>query len=96
MKTPTRMRGRRIRWIVAVLTAALLAAAPAANARPERLAGAPVRPDKAIVVQEADGFDWADAGIGAGAAAGLVLLGVATSRIVRRHRGVAAIRPGQA
>ena len=34
----------------------------------------------------ADGFDWTDAGIGAAAMAGLALLAVGGSALVRRHR----------
>ncbi len=96
MKSQTRKRRRRWRWVAVVLAAALLFA-PAAQAKPDPTTGARLPDEPTVVVVEAgDGFDWADAGIGAGVAAGLVLLGAATSRILRRHRGVASIGPGRA
>jgi hypothetical protein len=42
------------------------------------------------------GFDWADAGIGAGAAFGLVLLGVGGTLVVTHRGGAAAQRSGRA
>ena len=39
----------------------------------------------------ADGFNWGDAGIGAAAAFGLVLLAAGASLVERRHRRAAAI-----
>jgi hypothetical protein len=68
---------RRIRlWFTVALAAAFLSAAPAADARPDPNGGAPATDEPAVVVVEpGSGFDWADAAIGAGAAAGIALLG---------------------
>jgi hypothetical protein len=88
-----RVKQRRGRW-AAVLAAAALLSAPAAQARQDSSTGARVPEQPSVVVVEAgDGFDWADAGIGAGVAAGLVLFGAATAKFVRRHRHVPAMRP---
>jgi hypothetical protein len=93
MMRPTAKRGRRRYWVAAIATAALLAAPPA-QARNDAGTGARVPEEPTVVVVEAgDGFDWADAGIGAGVAAGLVLLGAATAKVVRRQRHAAAMRP---
>jgi hypothetical protein len=96
MRTSGR-RKRCTRLAAAVAAVAILAAAPIAGARPDSTTGARAPQDAKVVVVEPDGgFDWADAGVGAGAAAGVVLFGAATARIVRSHRHVAAIRPGRA
>jgi len=93
MMSPTTKKRRRRRWAAALAATALLSA-PAAQARPDASTGARVPEEPTVVVVEAgDGFDWADAGIGAGVAAGLVLLGAATAKVVRRHRHVVAMRP---
>jgi hypothetical protein len=85
---------RRHRHCAATIAAAALLAAPAAQATHDATTGARVPEEPTVVVVEAgDGFDWADAGIGAGVATGLVLVGAATATVVRRHRHVAAIRP---
>jgi hypothetical protein len=86
MKTSTRIRRRRL-WITVSLASALVAA-PAAQARPdEGGAGAVDRPSPVVSIQS-DGFDWADAGIGAGGAAGLALLAAAATLGLRRQRPV--------
>jgi hypothetical protein len=91
--TRPRAKQQRGRW-AAVLAAAALLSAPAAPARQDPSTGARVPEQPTVVVVEpGGGFDWADAGIGAGVAAGLVLFGAATARIVRRHRHVPAMRP---
>ena len=73
-------------------------AAPAASARPVSdppidNGSGPVAIDPAPVVQSVDdGFDWASAAIGAGAAGGLILLigaGGTTYRHRHEHIGVA-------
>ena len=87
--------------IARLATAALLAgalAAPAAYAVPASPDRQPadrvvVEPEPAPVVQSVDdGFDWASAAIGAGAAGGLILLigaGGTTYRHRHEHIGVA-------
>ncbi|HWM14725.1 MAG TPA: hypothetical protein VNO56_09610 [Gaiellaceae bacterium] len=47
--------------------------------------------DPTLVVSTPDGFDWDDAGIGAAATFGLVLLAAGASAVERRHRRAAAI-----
>lgn len=84
------------RRITRLVTAGLIAgalAAPAASARPAGpdppSSGEPVTvdPDPAPVVQSIDeGFDWASAAIGAGAAGGLVLLIVVGGNGFRQRR----------
>jgi len=92
MRTPLRIRRRR-RWIVLALAAAALSAAPAAGARPDS-GGSDVTPPKPPVqeveVVTADGFDWTDAGVGAGAAAGIVLLAGATAVALGHRRRLAS------
>ncbi len=89
--------------ITRLATAALIAgalAAPAASARP--VSDPPIsngsgpvviEPDTAPVVQSVDeGFDWASAAIGAGAAGSLILLvgvGGTTYRHRHEHIGIA-------
>jgi hypothetical protein len=85
MKTSTRIRRRRL-WIAAALASALVVA-PAAQARPdEGGAGAVDRPVPIVQIQS-DGFDWVDAGIGAGGAAGLALLAVTAATLGQRRQG---------
>jgi hypothetical protein len=89
MKTPTTIRRRRL-WIAAAL-ASTLAAAPAADARPDPGAARTVDRPVAVVELRSDGFDWADAGIGAGSVAGLSLLAAAALTLgMRRQRPVSS------
>ena len=85
--------------ITRLATAALLAgalAAPAASARPvtdppiENGSGPVViEPDSAPLVVVDEGFDWASAAIGAGAAGGLILLiGVGGTSYRHRHEHI--------
>ena len=77
-------------------------AAPAASARPAPLdppvppgsEAVVIEPEPAPVVQSVDeGFDWASAAIGAGAAGALVLLGsVGGSTYRRRHEQIGVAR----
>jgi hypothetical protein len=94
MRTPFQTRRRRS--IAAALAAASLVWAPSAGARPE--SGEPgVTPPTApaqVEVVTADGFDWADAGIGAGAAVGLVLLAAAATTAVGHGRRLASSQGG--
>jgi hypothetical protein len=91
---PTTSTGRRLGRALSALLTAVLLAAPSAQARPDlEDPRNPLVPPPAPAVQEvdvvtADGFDWADAGIGAGIAAGVALLtgaGVAAALTRRRH-----------
>lgn len=81
MRTMTLRRKRR--WI-AVAFAAMLVAAPAAQARIDE-GGAGVAGETPIRIVQPDGFSWADAGIGAGAAFGTVLVLGGAGRAVRNH-----------
>ena len=80
--------------ITRLATAGLIAgalAAPAAHAVPAAPDAQPadrvvIEPDPAPVVQSVDdGFDWASAAIGAGAAGGLILL-IGAGGVSYRHR----------
>jgi hypothetical protein len=78
MRTPIQSRRRRRRLLTGALAAALLAAPAARAALPNPIWGRPAPEKPLLVVVEAEGgFDWADAGIGAGTAAGVVLIGAA-------------------
>jgi hypothetical protein len=93
MRTPIQIRRRRRRWMAAALAAAALSAAPAAGARPasgEPGVTPPAPPVQEVEVVTSDGFDWADAGVGAGTAAGLVLLAAATATGLAHRRRLAA------
>jgi hypothetical protein len=83
--------------ITRLVTTGLIAgalAAPAASARPAGpdtpITGEPVVVEPGPVVQSVDdGFDWASAAIGAGAAGGLVLLiGVGGTTYRHRHEHI--------
>jgi hypothetical protein len=93
MSTWIQTRRRRRRWI-AVALAVTSAAVPAADARPDLadprnpLVSLPVPPAQEVEVVTTDSFDWADAGVGAGTAAGVVLLAAAAAATVRRQRRV--------
>jgi hypothetical protein len=80
-----RTRKRRLRWI-AIALASMLLAAPAAQARLDEGEGGGATSEQAPVrVVASDGFNWVDAGIGAGAALGVVLVAGGAGRAVRRH-----------
>jgi hypothetical protein len=84
VNSSTQTHRRYLRRIILTLLAAL-ALAPPAQARPDPTAGGSVAPQP-IVVETGDGFDWADAGIGAGAATGIVVLaGAAAGAILHRR-----------
>ena len=85
---------RITRLVTAVLIAGALAA-PAASARPAGPdtpnTGEPVVSEPALPVVQSvdDGFDWASAAIGAGAAGGLILLiGVGGTSYRHRHEHI--------
>jgi hypothetical protein len=50
----------------------------------------PSQPETPIVVATGSGFDWSDAGIGAGAMTGLLLATLAATMVVRRRHGTFA------
>ena len=95
MRAPIQIRRRRRRWIAVALAAASLAAPPATQARPDlEDPRNPSVPPPAPAAQEvdvvtADSFDWADAGIGAGTAAGVVLLAAAWAAALGHRRRLA-------
>ena len=93
MRLPFQIRRCRS---IAALVAASLVAAPSAGARPESGESGvtpPAAPAQVEVVT-ADGFDWADAGIGAGTAVGFVLLAAAAATAVGRGRRLASPQGG--
>jgi hypothetical protein len=81
----------RITRLVLIALAVLALAAPAASAVPAPRDAQPadrvaIEPESAPVVQSVDqGFDWASAAIGAGAAGAIVLL-VSFGGVTYRHR----------
>jgi hypothetical protein len=96
---PAHLRTQRHAWSVATALAVIAIAAPSATARPALdppVSAAPAahaslsaRPDVVTPVRASDGFDWASAGIGAGAAGCLLLVVVgAAAAVSRNHRGV--------
>ena len=89
MRTSTRVGRRRRRAFPAVLAVALLVA-PVAQARHQMTPGAGTTPptETPVVVESSDSFDWGDAGVGAGTAIGVALVGgAAAATLVRRRRG---------
>jgi hypothetical protein len=92
MRTSTQVGRRRGRVLPTVLAATLLAA-PAAQARHQLRPGAETTPPETpvVVVESGNGFDWGDAGVGAGAAVGIALVGgAAAAALIRRRRVRAA------
>jgi hypothetical protein len=79
----TRKRWRRV---LALLLTTAFVAAPAAQARLDERGGAGA-PDRqaAVRIVDAGGFSWVDAGIGAAAALGVVIVAGGTTRTVRKH-----------
>jgi hypothetical protein len=66
---------------------------PSAGARPasgEPGVTPPAPPVQVVEVVTADGFDWADAGVGAGTAAGLVVLAAAAAAGLGHRRRLAS------
>jgi hypothetical protein len=88
MRIQTQIRRRPRRWLAVMLASAFLAAAPAVEARPDPTTGGSVSEERPVVVVEpGGGFDWADAAVGAGAAAGIALLaGGMASGLSHRRR----------
>jgi hypothetical protein len=94
VRTSTRFGRRRSRVLPMVLAATLLVA-PAAQARHELRPGAETTPPPetpVVVVESGNGFDWGDAGVGAGAAVGIALVGGAAAAAFIRRRRVRAAR----
>jgi hypothetical protein len=92
MRTPIQIRRRRRHLLTGALAAALLAAPAAQAALPNPIWGRQPPEEPPVVVVESDGsFDWADAGIGAGTAVGVVLIGAAAGvRLSHRRRLVSS------
>jgi hypothetical protein len=93
VRTPIQIRRRRRRWIAVALAAVSLSAAPVAQARPD--SGDPrhhplVPEVREVEVVTADRFDWADAGVGAGTAVGIVLLAAAGGAALDHRRRLAS------
>jgi hypothetical protein len=83
MRTSTSKRTRRT---ITVALASVLLAAPAAQARfDEGAVDARRTSQPAVRSVDADGFSWADAGIGAGAALAALLAAGGTGYAVRRR-----------
>jgi hypothetical protein len=74
-----------------VLAGALMAA-PTAHARLDAPTVTPTTTDTpvVVVVDPSEGFDWGDAGLGAGAAVAIALLGGAAAAVVTRRRRIPA------
>jgi hypothetical protein len=92
MTTSTGIRRRR-RPVLRTLLAVALLVAPAAQARHQTITGAPTPRSKdvpVVVVKSNDTFDWADAGVGAGTAVGIALVGGAAAVAFIRRRRVRA------
>jgi len=86
---------KRITRLTAVALATAAVAAPAASARP--VTDPPIDQGRGeVVIAPApvdDGFDWASAAIGAGAAGGLILLiGVGGTSLRHRHEHIGVAR----
>lgn len=90
MRTSTQVSRRLGRVLPAVLAAGLLAA-PAAQARLDAptVSPAPTEPP-VVVVDPNEGFDWGDAGLGAGAAVAIALVGGAAAAVLTRRRRIPA------
>ena len=92
MGTSIQMCRRSRCWIAAALAVTSLGTVPAADAQPDMadrrnsLVPPPMPTAQEVEVVTADSFDWADAGVGAGTAAGAVLLAAAAAATVRRRR----------
>jgi hypothetical protein len=80
------MNGMRRRRTTAIALAAALLAAPTASARLDEGEGpSTAAPATVRVADEGGGFSWDDAGIGAGAALGAVLLTFGAGLAVRKR-----------
>jgi hypothetical protein len=93
----TRTRNRTLRTLALAATVSALAA-PTASALPGELIGAgpsanepSATPVRVVTVETNGGFDWGDAGIGAGSGLALVLIGVGSTLAVRHRPGRSAL-----
>lgn len=78
---------RHIRTRLAIGLVAAAIAAPAAHANfPHEVGPATPPTPRAIVIEDAGGFDWEAAGVGFAAAAGVVLVGGGSVVALRRRR----------
>lgn len=93
----TRTRNRILRSLALAATVSALAA-PAASALPAEVIGIgpksqeePSTPVRVVTVESNAGFDWGDAGIGAGSGLALVLIGVGSALAARHRPGRSAL-----
>jgi len=93
----TRTRSRTLRSLALAATLSALAA-PAASALPAEVVKGgpdsqeePGTPVRVVTVETDAGFDWGDAGIGAGSGLALVLIGVGSALAVRHRPGRSAL-----
>jgi hypothetical protein len=97
------LKYRRVTGSLALVLVSGAVVAPAASARfdlnpppsqPTSATQVATAPPQSVTVVKSDGFDWADAGIGAGAAVALVLTGLGARLTVghRRHLHSSAAR----
>ena len=90
MRTSTQV-GRRLGRVVPAVLAGALLAAPAAQARLDAPTGTPAPTESPVVVVDPnEGFDWGDAGLGAGSAVAIALLGGAAAAVFTRRRRIPA------
>lgn len=83
--------GGRVGRVVPVVVAGALLAAPTAQARLDAPTVSPVATQAPVVVVDPnEGFDWGDAGLGAGSAVAIALLGGAAAAVVTRRRRIPA------
>jgi hypothetical protein len=93
----TRRRNRTLRSLALAATVSALAA-PAASALPAEVVQGgpdsqeePSTPVRVVTVETDTGFDWGDAGIGAGSGLALVFIGVGSALAVRHRPGRSAL-----
>jgi hypothetical protein len=82
MKTST---WKRMRRATLVALASMLLAAPAAQARPDEGGGAGTPKQRSAGSASNDGFSWGAAGVGAGAAAGVLVIAGGAGLVVRKR-----------
>jgi hypothetical protein len=93
----SRIRSRTLRSL-ALAAAVSALAAPPASALPGELIGEgpsanepPTTPVRVVTVETDAGFDWGDAGIGAGSGLALVFIGLGSAVAIRHRPGRSAL-----
>ena len=90
MRTLTRV-GRRFGHVLPMVAAGALLAAPAGHTRLDGTPSTPTPTERPVVVVDpSEGFDWGDAGLGAGTAVAIALFGGAAAAVVTRRRRIPA------